>query len=43
MYKVDNPKQAITESFDKLVWYKNYIFFNGRVIVTFKKEPLQKC
>jgi len=27
MYKVDNPKQAITESFDKLVWYKNYIFF----------------
>jgi hypothetical protein len=36
MYKVDNPKQAITESFDKLVWYKNYIFFNGRVIVTFR-------
>ncbi len=36
MYKVDNLKLAIIESFDKLVWYKNYIFFNGRVIVTFK-------
>lgn len=36
MYKVDNPKQAITESFHKLVWYKNYIFFRGRVIVAFR-------
>ena len=36
MHIVDNPKQAITESFDKLVRYKNYIFFRGRVIVAFK-------
>ena len=36
MYKVDNPKQAISESFHKLVWYKNYIFYNGRVIVAFR-------
>jgi len=36
LLKTNNPKQAITESFDKLVWYKNYIFFRGRVIVAFK-------
>ena len=37
LLKTNNPKQAITESFDKLVWYKNYIFFRGRVIVAFKQ------
>ena len=36
MQIVDNPKEAITKSFNNLVRYKNYIFFNGRVIVAFK-------
>jgi hypothetical protein len=36
MHIADTPKEAITDSFHKLVRYKNYIFFNGRVIVTFK-------
>jgi len=34
--KTNNPREAIIESYTKPISYKNYILFNGQVIVCFR-------
>lgn len=38
MQKVSNPKDAIIQSYGKPVAYKDYILYNGVVIVRWKKS-----
>ena len=35
MNKVDNPREALIQSFKIPTQYKNYILFKGRVIIRF--------
>jgi len=36
--KVNNPKDALIQSYNKPVAYKDYILYNGVVIVRWRKQ-----
>jgi hypothetical protein len=36
--ETDCPREAIIGSYNKLVRYKEYIFFNGTIIVSFREK-----
>jgi hypothetical protein len=36
LLEINNPREAIIESYTKPISYKNYILFRGKVIVCFR-------
>ena len=36
LLKINNPRNAIIESYNRPIAYKNYILLNGKVVVKFK-------
>ena len=39
--KITNPREAIIESFNRPVLYKNYILLKGTRVVGLSKDPLE--
>ena len=40
LLEINNPREAIIESYTKPISYKNYILFKGKLIVCFRQEWL---